>query len=310
LDEVYSEFLDEQEEQLEEPQSPTLGFRSPSFDLNIIKQRAAYASIARCLTVSVPSVTSWTCTWCNDGKVPKLIDVRGGITPQSILGWYTGYDQINNRIILVFKSTGGASNWLVDLNSTFISYPACQGCEAHGGFLTVYKDELRPVVIPALIELTEKYPEAKVAILGHSLGGALTVHATSDLHNSVFTMLNFNGVKIYHNTKPNNPYNELSHNEFAELYATAHGLSYDEAKLAVFGPQIADPQSKFDLEFPIFNFGAPRVFNDKAADWFNYQLGGRTKFKRVTHVGDTITHVPTILMGGRHIGMFCLSIVI
>lgn len=201
-----------------------------------------------------------------------------------------------------------------------IPYSPCTDCKAHKGFINGYKDQLRPVFIPALQKLQKAHPSATVVITGHSLGAALTTHAAIDLKFGLFVSLNFNGVDIIHNTNFG-AYNDLSDDHFAQLYALQHKQELSEVKTMLFGHKVGLQQGeilpvsdiklqqnnlkgslKATLEFPIYNFGSPRTFNQAGADWFNTQIGGRTNFRRVSHVGDTCTHVPTIALGGRHIG--------
>lgn len=293
-----------------------------AFSETVLRTRAAYSSIARCLITNAASVTKWTCTWCNDGKVPKLTEVVGGIEGPCKLGWYAGYDKPANRIVLVFKSTGGIENWLLDLDFTMVPYTPCTNCKAHKGFVNGYRDHIRPAMLKGLQKLLADHKGATVVITGHSLGAAMTTHAALDLKYGLFTSLNFNGVEVIHNTNFG-AYNDLSDDDFAQLYAIQHQQPLETVKTKLYGHKNHLPagtyiptsdliQNNSDinltnsgfscaLEYPIYNFGSPRVFNDVGSNWFNSHIG-RADFRRVTHVGDTVTHVPTIALGGRHIG--------
>jgi hypothetical protein len=299
-----------------------------SFKMDDLRQQAAYSSIARCLVPNQKSVTNWSCAWCKDGKVPVLTDVRGSLHSEKELGWYAGFDAKNNRTMVVFKSTSGFQNWLLNLDFGMVSYPGCQSCKVHKGFLTAYQI-LRPVVVKAINELQRAHGEGhqiQIVITGHSLGAALTTHAVADFHNGVFHVVNFNGIEFVHNL--NNPiYNELSHSEFLSLHAIANNQSIETSQLSLFGnkcpkqlqqdqldglamnqmdlssnPSNPSNAPTYNIKFPIFNFGSPRVFNQAGSDWFNSHIGGISNFRRVTHLMDTVVHVPMLSLGGRHVG--------
>ena len=54
--------------------------------------------------------------------------------------------------------------------------PTCRNCTVHTGFWTSWKNT-RPLVLPPLEYLRERYPDYEVHLVGHSLGGAVAALA-------------------------------------------------------------------------------------------------------------------------------------
>lgn len=89
---------------------------------------------------------------------------------------YTAYEASNNLIILSVRGNSNIKNWLENLDALLINYDKCSGCQVHAGFYGAYMD-LKSSVLPSIIDLHSKHPNAKIAVLGHSLGGAIATLA-------------------------------------------------------------------------------------------------------------------------------------
>jgi putative lipase involved disintegration of autophagic bodies len=89
-----------------------------------------------------------------------------------------GYDPITNSIITSFRGSSNTKNWVEDF--VFFKTPyyvdGCNDCEVHRGFLACY-NSLRVEINNYLPVMVEKYPNAKIIVTGHSLGGAIAVLA-------------------------------------------------------------------------------------------------------------------------------------
>lgn len=57
----------------------------------------------------------------------------------------------------------------------------CTGCTVHAGFMTSWR-QARTHIIPHLEELIKMYPDYKVTLVGHSLGGAVAALASLEFH--------------------------------------------------------------------------------------------------------------------------------
>lgn len=61
-------------------------------------------------------------------------------------------------------------------------YELCKGCKVHRGFYKMWNDQ-KEQVIASIYKLVNKYPNAKLAVTGHSLGAALTCLAVGEFSN-------------------------------------------------------------------------------------------------------------------------------
>ena len=108
------------------------------------------------------------------------------------------------RIIVAFRGTYSVANTIIDLSTIpqeYIPYTAdededehtrglrkrvinpreteCTNCTVHAGFMTSWR-HTRPHILPHIKELVQKYPEYRVTLVGHSLGGAVAALASLD----------------------------------------------------------------------------------------------------------------------------------
>jgi pimeloyl-ACP methyl ester carboxylesterase len=118
------------------------------------------------------------------------------------------------RILLAFRGTYSIANTIVDLSTIpqeYVPYPGddddntsdfvapklrpfpgdgeepppanppkCDNCTVHMGFYSSWL-HTREVILPQLTEAIEKYPDYKLVLVGHSLGGAVAALAGLDL---------------------------------------------------------------------------------------------------------------------------------
>ncbi|TVY33131.1 Lipase A, partial [Lachnellula subtilissima] len=98
------------------------------------------------------------------------------------------------RVIVAFRGTYSITNTIIDLSTVpqeYVPYPGsgntsrsddapeiteCTNCTVHTGFWTSWQNT-RPFVLPHLKTIREKYPDYKVELVGHSLGGAVAALA-------------------------------------------------------------------------------------------------------------------------------------
>ena len=94
---------------------------------------------------------------------------------------YVGYAADLDAVVITFRGTRPTSilDWLEDLN--FFQKPAiCDGCLLHEGFLAAYYS-VRDATVGFVRDAVALFPQSKIIITGHSLGGALSYLASVDL---------------------------------------------------------------------------------------------------------------------------------
>ena len=107
---------------------------------------------------------------------------------------------------MVFRGTESANNWFIDFDADQDPYPFTAGYgEAHHGFLKLYRS-LRDDALKALTEVDRI---ESLYITGHSLGGALSTLATTD----VMAHRQFPSVQHYNFASP-----RVGNRVFADAY--------------------------------------------------------------------------------------------
>mmetsp|Transcript_1973 Transcript_1973/g.5859 ORF Transcript_1973/g.5859 Transcript_1973/m.5859 type:complete len:245 (+) Transcript_1973:831-1565(+) len=139
-------------------------------------------------------------------------------------------------------------------------YDSCPGCKVHTGFYKSFVGA-EDKVLYAWDILRKSHPEAKTAVVGHSFGAALAVHGAIALKEKrgmpfISRSLHAPSPKQRAVTSPDSP--------IADAPAL-HSISLAEEHL--------------DL---LYNFGQPRVGNQKFASWYNETITDGKQF-RITH---------------------------
>ncbi|KAL9060815.1 MAG: hypothetical protein Q9206_000861 [Seirophora lacunosa] len=101
----------------------------------------------------------------------------------------TGYVAIDNTrslTVLAFRGSQSVRNFVTNVNFPATQTDICPSCTAHAGFWDSWV-EARPGVMAALKTAAASHPGNRVAIVGHSLGGAIASLAAAEIRKSGVT---------------------------------------------------------------------------------------------------------------------------
>lgn len=129
-------------------------------------------------------IASWDLGMVSD-LYPSVTDITLVINSTGNACGFTAYNPDEDEVLIVFRGTEPLSikNWIDDLDTFYTDYPACSGCKVHEGFYHTYLD-IRATILSSAKRLFSKYPNSRKLVTGHSLGGALAVHASIDIINN------------------------------------------------------------------------------------------------------------------------------
>ncbi|KAI8149014.1 lipase [Fennellomyces sp. T-0311] len=85
-------------------------------------------------------------------------------------------------IYVVFRGTSSVRSGIVDAQFVPVNYPVASGTKVHKGFLDSY-NAVRDDLLAVLDNQVDQYPDYKVVVTGHSLGGAQALLCALDLFN-------------------------------------------------------------------------------------------------------------------------------
>ncbi|KAL3898881.1 MAG: hypothetical protein SGCHY_002432 [Lobulomycetales sp.] len=136
-------------------------------DLDVMK---IYSGVAYCKS----GLADWSCGPRCDQLSSQTNDVTFIQSPTKSNAAYATYNQGMNTIVVAFKGSSNAMNALQDLASwpTDCEIRRNPDIKVHFGIQAVYLS-MRSSLREAFEQITARHQGAKIAITGHSLGGAL-----------------------------------------------------------------------------------------------------------------------------------------
>ena len=254
-----------------EPTAASVGY-NVSAALHVL----AFNAASQC---DAAAIVSWNCTACPASARLASINVTaaGGHLA------YVGYDKRTGRVAVVLRGSLSIEDWLDNLDFGKVgAYEklGCSGCYVHHGFLLAFQ-ALQPGVEASIDALHARYPHAPISITGHSLGGAMAVHAAIALTERNLTL----DPTIY---------------TFGQYAAAA--LLFDRTHPAI--PAADNNTARISANLNV----RPRVGDDKFVAWFTSRFAsGPKRWFRAVHWNDPVPHVPPHSLGFHHVGreMWC-----
>jgi len=150
-----------------------------AYDATLSRTNMDMAGAAYCAGKLGVGVNEWDCTVCKQYPGVNATEVWDRATDAN---GFVAADPNNRRIVVSFSGTDPLSmrNWIDDISTLKRDYPYCSGCQVHKGFYETYL-AVQPQVLSLVKSYRAQYPDFPIMVTGHSLGGALAVHAALDL---------------------------------------------------------------------------------------------------------------------------------
>ena len=183
------------------PQTPVLQHASTSRNISIalfedLEEFARIVDISYCvgltsLGINKPFQCLSRCSEFPDFELVKTWNT-GPMLSDSC--GYVALDHKKERIIAAFRGTSSIANTIVDLSTVPQDYvpfdgsddgddkdqPKCNNCTVHTGFHSAWLNT-RDEILDDLREEVFSYPQYKLHLVGHSLGGAVAALAALDV---------------------------------------------------------------------------------------------------------------------------------
>lgn len=153
-----------------------------------LEELARLVDITYCVSATSPGILPpFHClSRCADFPTFQLVRTwaTGRRTPLSDSCGYIARDDSSRRLIVAFRGTYSFTNVLADLSTQPQEYetypgnptegeePPCQNCTVHTGFQYSWQ-RTREAIIEDLEAQIRKYPDYRLHLVGHSLGGAV-----------------------------------------------------------------------------------------------------------------------------------------
>ena len=165
---------------------------STAFDENRMQILAELAGVSYCPTATIED---WSCTYCRNSGLQLeggLVRVIGKSLVQAnatrvVVGKLDGED----NCFLSFRGSSVSSNYVADFTGVQVdppahSFPGCEGCSVHAGFLLIW-ETLEADIKSTLSEYGCGPTSSQgLVVTGHSLGAASAHLAMYALHHAGF----------------------------------------------------------------------------------------------------------------------------
>ncbi|KAE8344748.1 hypothetical protein BDV24DRAFT_171310 [Aspergillus arachidicola] len=160
---------------------------SPQF-LQQLTLYAQYAAAAYCSSNTNSPNTKLTCSVGNcplvEGANTKTLTEFEDNEAFGDVAGFLAVDESNQQIVLSFRGTRSIETWAanVQLGKEDVD-ELCDGCEVHTGFWKSW-ESVATATLDGARKALQAYPGFKLAVTGHSFGGAVGTLAATVLRNS------------------------------------------------------------------------------------------------------------------------------
>ncbi|KAF2840229.1 alpha/beta-hydrolase [Patellaria atrata CBS 101060] len=129
--------------------------------------------------------TSGVCPLVEAANTNTVIEFQNSLVTD-VTG-YVALDHTNKLVVVSFRGTQSVRNYLADAMFPEIPTDICNGCTAAQGFWLSWL-ESRARVLAAIESTADQYGSYKIAVTGHSLGGAIAAFAAAQLRNDGYSV--------------------------------------------------------------------------------------------------------------------------
>ncbi|KAL2157625.1 hypothetical protein VTH06DRAFT_6004 [Thermothelomyces fergusii] len=98
---------------------------------------------------------------------------------------FIGLDPVDERIVVSFRGSSSIANWITDFDFIQVSCDLTSDCLVHRGFNRAW-EEVADAVLNGLASAKAAHPNYKIAVTGHSLGGAVATITAAHIRRAGF----------------------------------------------------------------------------------------------------------------------------
>ncbi|RUS31207.1 Alpha/Beta hydrolase protein [Jimgerdemannia flammicorona] len=156
----------------------TSGVSVPGSVVSTLQYYARLASVAYCGVGSPGS--QLTCgSYCS--FFPNTTVVTTFNTAKTTTIGFVARDDRNRAIIIAYHGSSYLTQFIQDAKFFKVDYPPANGTKIHKGFFECFQDS-HSSVYDTVVNQVKQYPDYKLVLAGHSLGGALAVLQAMDFY--------------------------------------------------------------------------------------------------------------------------------
>lgn len=103
--------------------------------------------------------------------------------PNTDVTGFVALDYTHSTTIVAFRGSESRLNWKMNFEVSLVDVDFCQKCQAAQGFWKSWTESRDPII--AALNASQKFfPQNRIVVTGHSLGGAVATLAAGALRNT------------------------------------------------------------------------------------------------------------------------------